>query len=75
VNVHDAKTRLSKLLARVARGEHIVIARRGVPVAVIVPYGERTVDRRLGVDRDRVRVADDFNAPLSEAVLRDFEGS
>jgi prevent-host-death family protein len=75
VNVHEAKTSFSKLLARVARGERIVIAKNGVPVAVLGPYEERPVQRELGIDRGRIRIDEDFNAPLSDAVLREFEGS
>jgi len=75
VNVHDAKTRFSKLLARVARGERIVISKNGVPVAVLGPYHEQRVTRTLGADRERMLIADDFNAPLPDAVLGDFEGA
>ena len=75
VNVHEAKTRFSKLLARVARGERVVIAKNGVPVAVLGPYHEQRVVRTLGGDRARVRIADDFNAPLPAEVLREFEAS
>ena len=72
VNVHEAKTHLSRLLARVARGERIVIARHGVPVAELRPIGRAVVHRRLGEDRDRLWVADDFNAPLPAEVLGEF---
>lgn len=73
VNVHDAKTHLSRLLRRVAAGEEIVIARAGVPVARLVPVTGRP-ERRFGIDRGLFEVPDDFDAPLPEAVLRDFEG-
>jgi prevent-host-death family protein len=73
VNVHDAKTHLSRLLRRVAAGEEIVIARAGVPVARLVPVANRP-ERRFGIDRGLFEVPEDFDAPLPEAVLRDFEG-
>lgn len=73
VNVHDAKTHLSRLLRRVAAGEEIVIARAGVPVARLVPVASRP-ERRFGIDRGRFEVPEDFDAPLPDAVLRDFEG-
>lgn len=73
VNVHEAKTHLSRLLRRVASGEEIVIARAGVPVARLVPVEPRT-RRVFGVDRGRFEVPGDFNAPLPDEVLRDFEG-
>lgn len=72
VNVHEAKTHLSKLLARVAKGECIVIARNGVPIAELRPIGKRLVARRLGDDRGKVRVADDFNDPLPAELLAEF---
>lgn len=72
VNVHEAKTHFSKLLRRVATGEEIVIARAGVPVARLVPVARRT-DRAFGIDRDRFQVPEDFDAPLPEDILRDFE--
>lgn len=74
VNIHEAKTQLSRLLQRVASGEVITIANRGVPVARLVPLagGKRT--RRLGVDREKIRIADDFDSPLPDAVLSSFIG-
>ena len=72
VNVHEAKTHLSRLLARVARGEEVVIARSGKPVARLVPFGRPAGRRVLGRDRGLVVIADDFDAPLPEDVLDDF---
>jgi prevent-host-death family protein len=74
VNVHEAKTHLSRLLRRVAAGEEIVIQRAGKPVARLVPYTPKATPRILGGDADHVRIADDFDAPLSEDLLADFEG-
>ena len=71
VNVHEAKTHLSRLLARVERGEEIVIARSGRPVARLVRYDEPR--RTLGRDAGLFEVPDDFDAPLPAAVLRAFE--
>lgn len=73
VNVHEAKTHLSRLLRRVAAGEEIVIARGGVPIARLVPV-ETARPRRFGTDRGLFTVPDDFDRPLPEDVLRDFEG-
>jgi prevent-host-death family protein len=72
VGVHEAKTHLSKLLKRVAAGEEIVIARSGKPIARLVPVagGRR---RELGRDRGLFQVPEDFDAPLPEEVLKDFE--
>jgi prevent-host-death family protein len=72
VNVHEAKTHLSKLLARVRAGEEIIIAKNGQPIARLVrvePPGRRL----FGADRGRFEVPEDFDAPLPEEVLKDFE--
>lgn len=71
VNVHEAKTHLSRLLERVERGEEVVISRAGTPVAKLVAVAASK--RILGADRGRVRIADDFDAPLPDDVLADFE--
>lgn len=63
VNVHEAKTHLSRLLARVAAGERIVIARAGKPIAVLVPIEEPSA-RKPG--RDRIVIHADFDEPLDE---------
>jgi len=61
VNVHEAKTHLSRLLERVQRGEEIVIGRSGKPVAKLVPYREAGGPRRPGGWKGRVRIASDFD--------------
>ncbi|HKA48903.1 MAG TPA: type II toxin-antitoxin system prevent-host-death family antitoxin [Candidatus Dormibacteraeota bacterium] len=72
VGVHEAKTRLSELLRRVAAGEEIVIMRGREPVARLVPANP-TRPRRLGVDQGVFVVPEDFDAPLSEDLLQQFE--
>jgi prevent-host-death family protein len=74
VNTHEAKTRLSRLLRRVAAGEEITIANRGVPVARLVPVPTAGTTRKLGFFRGQMTIADDFDAPLPEDVLDAFEG-
>ena len=72
VNVHEAKTHLSRLLRRVMRGEEIIIARAGKPVARLSPIpSERT--RVFGTDQGVFVVPDDFNAPLPDDVQAAFE--
>jgi prevent-host-death family protein len=66
VNVHDAKTHLSRLLARVERGERIVIARAGKPVAVLSPYIATPAKRVAGQHRGLIWMSADFDAPLPE---------
>lgn len=73
VNVHEAKTHLSQLLRLVAGGEEVVIARSGRPVARLVPIDRPRGERRLGRDAGLFEVPDDFDSPLSEQVMREFE--
>lgn len=75
VNVHQAKTNLSRLLARVELGEEIIISNRGTPVAKLVPF-HNAFKRQdsLGRDQGRFTVPEDFNEPLPEDLLSAFEG-
>jgi prevent-host-death family protein len=75
VNIHEAKTNLSRLLARVGLGEEIVISNRGVPVAKLTPF-QRANERlaSLGLDKGRFAVPGDFNAPLPDEILATFAG-
>lgn len=63
VNVHEAKTHLSRLLKRVAAGEEITIARDGVPVAKLITVGPESTSRLMGMDRGTIWISDDFDAP------------
>jgi len=72
VNVHEAKTHLSRLLERVQKGEEVTIAKAGRPVARLVPVPPDG-GRALGLDAGRVTIAADFDAPLPDDVLDDFE--
>jgi prevent-host-death family protein len=74
VNTHEAKTHLSRLLRRVALGEEITIANRGVPVARLVPVPPQKGPRVLGILRGEFTVPDDFDAPLPDDLLDLFEG-
>ena len=71
VNVHEAKTHLSRLLARVERGEEIVIARAGKPVARLVPAEPRPKRGMLGKYKGQIWMSDDFFDPLP---WQDFPG-
>lgn len=75
VNIHEAKTHLSRLLQRVAAGEEVTIARSGVPVArlVAIEPGKNKV-RPLGMDRGRIWIGDDFDGPLPDDLLKAFYG-
>jgi prevent-host-death family protein len=72
VNVHEAKTHLSRLLRQVLRGEEILIARAGKPVARLSPIPAQR-ERVFGTDRGVFAVPDDFNAPLPDDLQAGFE--
>ena len=74
VNVHDAKTHLSRLLERAESGEEIVIARAGKPVARLVPYSAERPKRVFGRLRGQIVLHGDFDAD-DEAIAREFEES
>ena len=74
VNTHEAKTNLSRLLDEVAKGQEIIIARANRPVARLIPYREAAPRRRPGLLKGKMRVADDFDAPLPDEIVRAFEG-
>jgi prevent-host-death family protein len=61
VNVHEAKTGLSKLLEDVEAGERVVIARAGKPVAVLIPFKAAVKRRKLGQFAGQVKIHDDFD--------------
>jgi prevent-host-death family protein len=61
VNVHEAKTELSRLLEEVEGGERVVIARAGQPVAVLVPYKAAVRRRRLGLFAGQAKIHADFD--------------
>jgi prevent-host-death family protein len=73
VNMHEAKTHLSRLVDRVLSGEEVVIARAGKPVAKLVPADSRRGPRRPGMWRGRVRIHDDFDE-LPPEIVDAFDG-
>ena len=73
VNIYEAKTNLSRLLDRVGRGEEIVIAKAGHPIARLVPFGSRSEPRSPGAWRGRVRISADFDT-LPEEAAAAFRG-
>jgi prevent-host-death family protein len=68
VNIHEAKTHLSRLLERVAMGEEVIIAKAGTPVAKLVPLQARPKKRVLGSAKGEFTVPDDFNDPLPKEI-------
>lgn len=72
VNIHEAKTHLSKLIRRVAGGEEVVIAKGGLPVAKLVPVESSKADRVPGTAKGKLSMAEDFDAPLPEELQKEF---
>lgn len=66
INVHEAKTNLSKLLKRVLVGEEIIIAKAGKPIAKLVPYRTTLQKRIPGSARGKIKLSEDFDAPLPD---------
>ncbi len=75
VNIYEAKTHFSKLVDAVMHGDEILIAMSGKPVAKLSPINKKP-KRRFGVlkGKGKIRIAKDFDTPLSEEDLADFEG-
>jgi len=75
VNIHEAKTHFSELIAAVERGEEIVIARRGKPVAVVKTCSERPHKPVLGAMAGLIKEVDpDWWKPLTDAEIREWFG-
>ena len=75
LNVHEAKTHLSRYLAKLARGESILLCKRNVPIAEIRPIPTRRKTKRpIGLVKDKFKVPPEFFEPLPEDVLDSFHG-
>lgn len=73
-NLYEAKTQLSRLVDRAASGEEIILSKAGKPLAKLVPFQPNAKPRLPGGWEGRVRISDDFDAPLPPEVLAAFEG-
>ena len=74
INIHDAKTRFSKIINQVLKGDEIIIARDGKPLIRLVPYTEKPEIRKSGQFKGIIEISDDFNAPLPDDILKSFYG-
>jgi len=73
VNIHEAKTNLSRLLEAVAEGEEIIIAKAGTPVARLVPLAEEKKPQpKFGRLKGKIRMRDDFDDPLPPDIAKGF---
>ena len=73
-NIHEAKTQFSKLVESAMQGNEIVIAKAGKAAVKLVPVAPSKPKLRLGVLKGKIRIAEDFDAPLAADVLAGFEG-
>jgi len=74
VNIYEAKTQLSKLVDQAAKGEDVIIARNGNPIARLTTLKREKLPLRMGLMAGEIWIADDFDAPLPDDVLAGFEG-
>ncbi|MCH9637942.1 MAG: type II toxin-antitoxin system Phd/YefM family antitoxin [Betaproteobacteria bacterium] len=75
INIHEAKTHLSRFVEQAAAGEEIIIAKAGKPMARLVPLRNTPSRRNLGLFKGKLNVPDDFDASLSDDVVGLFENS
>jgi prevent-host-death family protein len=75
INIHEAKTHLSRFVEQAAAGEEIIIAKAGKPVARLVPLKSMPSRRNLGIFKGKLNIPDDFDTPLPDEVIAQFENS
>jgi prevent-host-death family protein len=73
INIHQAKTHLSRIVDEVAAGAEVVIAKAGKPMARLVPIEPKPRPKKLGLLKGKIVVRDDFNEPLDETTVARFE--
>jgi len=66
VNIHEAKTQLSKLIQEAVAGEEVIIAKGNKPVTKLVALNRKKIQRRLGLAKGAMVMAEDFDAPLDD---------
>jgi len=75
INIHEAKTHLSRIVDEVAGGAEVIIAKAGKPMARLTPITPRVRKKNLGLLKGKVKVPDNFNASVDDAeVIAQFEG-
>jgi prevent-host-death family protein len=74
INIHEAKTHLSRLVEQAAAGKEVIIAKAGKPMARLMPLVAVARPKKLGRLKGQIKVPDDFNAPLDAETLALFHG-
>jgi prevent-host-death family protein len=72
VNIREAQTRFSWLVEQALRGEEVIIARSGKPLLKLVPLAEPPKARTPGLSQGKIRIAEDFDSPSAEDIIREF---
>jgi prevent-host-death family protein len=75
INIHEAKTHLSRLVEQASLGKEIIIAKAGKPMARLVPLAAAPRPKKFGLLEGRFKIPDNFDAPLDPEVLALFEGN
>jgi prevent-host-death family protein len=71
INIHEAKTNLSRIAEDVAAGEEIIVAKAGKPKMKLVPIENKKIIK-FGALKGKMKIGDDFDAPLPETIINDF---
>ena len=74
INIHEAKTHLSRIAEDVAAGEEIIVAKAGKPKMKLVPIDDRKKKIKFGVLRGKIHISKGFDAPLPPEIIEAFEG-
>ncbi|MEE9328395.1 MAG: type II toxin-antitoxin system Phd/YefM family antitoxin [Cocleimonas sp.] len=68
INIHEAKTHLSRLLESIIEGDEVVIAKHGKPIARLIPFETKPTIRKPGALKGEIKMKDDFDAPLPDDI-------
>jgi prevent-host-death family protein len=74
INIHEARTHLSRIVEEMAAGKEIVIAKAGKPMARLLPIEPSVTKKHLGQLKGKIKIPPDFNKPLPASILRQFDG-
>jgi prevent-host-death family protein len=72
INIHEAKTHLSRLVEEAAEGQEIIIAKAGKPRARLVPFRSQVEPRKFGSMRGKIKIPNNWDDPLPDEILRAF---
>lgn len=75
INIHEAKTHLSRLVDEACKGKELILAKAGKPLVKLTPLEKRKPPRIPGFLKGKIKISADFDAPLPNDWLKDFEQS